>query len=147
MKVEIVRVGAEAEAFNAVEAFRTFEGSREKREADEIAKQKQLLDTVAAGYDETASGLRYQILQKGDGKKGEKPGKKDEAGKNINEPNEGGLGEKGTGQNDDLDGELYEIYKQQSQLRQQLETAIKDSGEGNKKNIATITIFPFFPPQ
>jgi len=70
--VEIIKVGADAEAFNAVESFRTFEGSREKREANEIAKQKALLDTVAAGYDETASGLRYQILQKGDGKKATK---------------------------------------------------------------------------
>ncbi|MCL7765213.1 peptidylprolyl isomerase [Polaribacter sp. Z014] len=70
--VKIIKVGAEAEAFNAVEAFRTFEGSREKREAAEIAKQKALLDTVAAGYDETASGLRYQILQKGTGKKATK---------------------------------------------------------------------------
>ncbi|MGK0421811.1 MAG: FKBP-type peptidyl-prolyl cis-trans isomerase [Polaribacter sp.] len=70
--VEIVRVGATAESFNAVEAFRTFEGSREKREAQEIAKQKELLDSVAKGYDETASGLRYQILQKGTGKKATK---------------------------------------------------------------------------
>jgi FKBP-type peptidyl-prolyl cis-trans isomerase len=72
MKVEIIRVGAEAEKFNAIEAFRTFEGSRGEREADEKAKQKALLDTVAAGYDETISGLRYQILQKGDGKKATK---------------------------------------------------------------------------
>jgi peptidyl-prolyl cis-trans isomerase A (cyclophilin A) len=70
--VEIVRVGEAAEAFNAVEAFRTFEGSREKREAQENAKQKELLDSVAKGYDETASGLRYQILQKGTGKKATK---------------------------------------------------------------------------
>ena len=67
--VKIVRVGEAAEAFNAVEAFRTFEGSREKREAQENAKQKELLDSVAKGYEETASGLRYQILQKGTGKK------------------------------------------------------------------------------
>jgi len=70
--VEIIRVGAEATAFNAVEAFRTFEGSREKREADEKAKQKELLDSVALGYKETASGLRYQILQKGTGKQATK---------------------------------------------------------------------------
>jgi len=70
--VEIIRVGAEATAFNAVEAFRTFEGSREKREADEKAKQKELLDSVALGYKETASGLRYQILQKGTGKRATK---------------------------------------------------------------------------
>jgi len=70
--VEIVRVGADAEAFNAIESFRTFEGSREKREVNEIAKQKEMLDAVAPGYEETASGLRYQILQKGTGKKATK---------------------------------------------------------------------------
>ncbi|PQJ82247.1 peptidylprolyl isomerase [Polaribacter glomeratus] len=72
MKIEIIRVGADAEAFNAVEAFRTFEGSREKREAEVKAKQNELLDSVAAGYEETKSGLRYQILQKGTGKQATK---------------------------------------------------------------------------
>jgi FKBP-type peptidyl-prolyl cis-trans isomerase len=69
MQVEIIRVGTEAEAFNAVEAFRTFEGSREKREAEEKNRLKKQLDEIATGYDETASGLRYKVLQKGDGKK------------------------------------------------------------------------------
>lgn len=72
MDVEIIRVGETAEKFNAVEAFRTFEGSREKREAEELAKQKELLDSVASGYDETPSGLRYKILQNGDGKQATK---------------------------------------------------------------------------
>ena len=72
MQVEILRVGDAAEKFNAVEAFRTFEGSREKREAEAKAKQKELLDEVAAGYDETPSGLRYKVLQSGEGKKAEK---------------------------------------------------------------------------
>ena len=70
--VEIIRVGEAAEKFNAVEAFRTFEGAREIREAAEKAAQKALLDSVAAGYEETASGLRYQILQKGTGKQATK---------------------------------------------------------------------------
>jgi len=70
--LEIVRVGAEAEAFNAVEAFRTFEGSREKRLAEEKAKLETALDEVAAGFEKTDSGLRYQIIQKGDGVKAEK---------------------------------------------------------------------------
>ena len=70
--LEIIKVGAVAEAFQAVETFRTFEGSREKREAEEKAKQKELLDSVAVGYEETASGLRFQILQKGTGKKATK---------------------------------------------------------------------------
>ncbi|MCT4699525.1 peptidylprolyl isomerase [Tenacibaculum haliotis] len=72
MDVEIIRVGETAEKFNAVEAFRTFEGSREKREAEEKAKQKELLDSVAKGYDETPSGLRYKILQNGEGKQATK---------------------------------------------------------------------------
>lgn len=75
MSIEIIRVGEEAEQFNAVEAFRTFEGAREKREAEAKAKQAELLDKVDAGYDETTSGLRYKILQKGDGKQATKGAK------------------------------------------------------------------------
>ncbi len=72
MSIEIIRIGAEAEAFNAVEAFRTFEGSRAKREEEEKKKQAELLDSVAAGYEETPSGLRYKILQEGNGKQATK---------------------------------------------------------------------------
>lgn len=67
--VEIVRIGEEAENFNAVEAFRTFEGAREKRVAKEKAAAEAALDKIAAGFEKTESGLRYQILQKGDGVK------------------------------------------------------------------------------
>ncbi|MCB4808698.1 peptidylprolyl isomerase [Tamlana sp. 62-3] len=70
--LEIVKVGAEAEAFNAVEAFRTFEGAREKRiEAEKKAAEAEL-DKLAAGFNKTESGLRYQILQEGNGEKAEK---------------------------------------------------------------------------
>jgi len=70
--LEIVRVGAAAEQFNAIEAFRTFEGAREKREAAELEAKRAELDKLAAGFEETKSGLRYQIIQKGSGKKAEK---------------------------------------------------------------------------
>ncbi|MBU3822711.1 peptidylprolyl isomerase [Flavobacteriaceae bacterium XHP0103] len=70
--LEIVRVGDEAEAFNAVEAFRTFEGAREKRLAEEKAKAEAEMEKIASGFEKTNSGLRYQILQKGNGKKAEK---------------------------------------------------------------------------
>ena len=70
--LEIIRVGAEAEAFNAVEAFRTFEGSREKRLAEEKQRAEAELEKLASGFDTTESGLRYQIIQKGDGAKAEK---------------------------------------------------------------------------
>lgn len=66
--LEIVRVGEEAEKFNAIEAFRTFEGSRAKRiEAERAAKAGEL-DKLAAGFKSTDSGLRYQIIQRGSGK-------------------------------------------------------------------------------
>ena len=72
ISIEIIRVGDSAEKFNAIEAFRTFEGAREKREAEAKKLQKEQMDKIAAGYDETPSGLRYKILQEGNGAKAEK---------------------------------------------------------------------------
>jgi peptidyl-prolyl cis-trans isomerase A (cyclophilin A) len=69
--LEIIRVGAEAEKWNAVEAFRTFEGSRAKREAAEREAAEEAMEKLAAGFDKTESGLRYKMIQKGDGKKAE----------------------------------------------------------------------------
>ncbi|MGK0414930.1 MAG: chemotaxis protein histidine kinase CheA, partial [Polaribacter sp.] len=63
-------------------------------------------------------------------KKGEKPGEKGEKGKEGTggkDRENGKSGGEGEGPNDDLDGELYEIFKQQSQLRQELQNAIKES--------------------
>ena len=73
--LEIVRVGDAAQKWNAIEAFRTFEGSREKRMAEEKARVAAELDKIAAGFLETPSGLRYQMIHKGDGKKAYKGAK------------------------------------------------------------------------
>ncbi len=70
--IEIIRVGEKAKAFNSVEAFRTFEGSREKRLTEEKMKAEAALEKLAGGFDKTDSGLRYKILQKGQGKTAEK---------------------------------------------------------------------------
>ncbi len=70
--VEIIRVGEAADRFNAIEAFRVFEGAREKREAEAKKAMKAQMEKIAAGYDETSSGLRYKILQEGNGKKATK---------------------------------------------------------------------------
>lgn len=75
--LEIIRVGAAAEAFNAIEAFRTFEGSREKRLAEARAAQDAELDKIAAGFKKTDSGLRYQIIQES------KSGKKANQGQTV----------------------------------------------------------------
>lgn len=71
-KVEIIRVGEEAQNWNAVEAFRNFEGSRAKRIANERAAQEAQIEELASGFDKTDSGLRYKLIQKGDGVKAEK---------------------------------------------------------------------------
>ncbi len=70
--LEIIRVGEDAEKFNAIEAFRTFEGSREKRIAEAKKEQEAILEGAAAGFDKTDSGLRYKILQNGNGKQANK---------------------------------------------------------------------------
>ncbi len=67
--LEIVRYGKEAEQWNAVEAFETFKRSGAARLAEQKAKLAAELDKVAAGFNQTDSGLRYQIIQKGSGKK------------------------------------------------------------------------------
>ena len=72
MTVEILRQGEAAVSWNAVEAFRTFEGERTKRIEEEKRKQNELLVKVSAGYDQTQSGLRYKIIQNGDGKQATK---------------------------------------------------------------------------
>ena len=74
-KVEIMRVGAEAEAWNAVETFRQFSGAKAEREAAALNSQKELLTSLSEGFEETESGLRYQVIQKGEGKKADKGNK------------------------------------------------------------------------
>ncbi len=70
--IEIIAKGDAAEKFNAIEAFRTFEGAREKK-IEEVKKQSEAaLEEIAAGFKKTDSGLRYQMLQNGDGKQAEK---------------------------------------------------------------------------
>ncbi|MDV6168635.1 peptidylprolyl isomerase [Flavobacterium sp. DG1-102-2] len=70
--VEIIRVGEEAQKWNAIEAFRTFEGSREKRLAEAKKQAEEAMEKLAAGFEQTESGLRYKIIQKGNGKQAEK---------------------------------------------------------------------------
>lgn len=75
-KVEIVRVGKEAEAFKAAEVFeKEQERSRDEaaaREKGEAEKMKSLTE----GMEKTQAGLYYKIIESGEGKKAE-------AGKNV----------------------------------------------------------------
>ena len=69
--VEIIRVGEEAQKWNAIEAFRVVEGSRAKREAAEREAGEAAMEALAAGFEKTASGLRYKMINKGTGKRAE----------------------------------------------------------------------------
>ena len=68
ISIEIIAVGEDAEKFNAIESFRVFEGARDKRLEESKKKIDAELDKIAAGFKKTNSGLRYQILQEGNGK-------------------------------------------------------------------------------
>ncbi|MGI9551394.1 MAG: peptidylprolyl isomerase [Aurantibacter sp.] len=70
--LEIVRLGNEAEKWDALEAFQNFEKSKQERVKKEKEAQATELDKIAAGFDETDSGLRYKMIQKGKGSKAEK---------------------------------------------------------------------------
>jgi len=82
--VEIIRVGEEAEKWNAIEAFIALKGARLKRDAALKAESEAKMEQLAAGFDRTDSGLRYKMIQKGDGKKAE-------AGKTVSVHYEGSL--------------------------------------------------------
>jgi FKBP-type peptidyl-prolyl cis-trans isomerase len=71
-KVEILRIGEDAENWNAVESFRQFNGAKAEREAAAKKKDEELLKELSEGFDKTESGLRYKIINKGSGRQPEK---------------------------------------------------------------------------
>ena len=82
--VEIIRVGEEAKNWNAIEAFVGLKGARLKRAAALRAESEAKMEKLAAGFEKTESGLRYQFIQKGEGKQAE-------AGKTVSVHYEGSL--------------------------------------------------------
>jgi len=69
--LEIIRVGEEAKNWNAIEAFVGLKGARLKRAVALKAETEAKMEKLAAGFEKTESGLRYQFIQRGDGKKAE----------------------------------------------------------------------------
>ena len=82
--VEILRVGEEAKNWNAIEAFVGLKGARLKRAAALKAESEAKMEKLAAGFEKTESGLRYQFIQKGEGKQAE-------SGKTVSVHYEGSL--------------------------------------------------------
>ena len=102
--LEIVREGEEAKSWDALKAFKDFAASGEQRLAAAKAAQAAALDKVAAGFKVTDSGLRYKMIQQGDGAKAEK-------GKKVSVHYEGSL----------LDGQVFDSsYKRKAPIDFQL---------------------------
>ena len=70
-KVEIVRVGEEAEKWDALKAFNDFNEAKATRVAEEKRKAEEAFTKEVVDFEKTNSGLYYQITHKGNGKKAE----------------------------------------------------------------------------
>ncbi|MFC2443269.1 MAG: peptidylprolyl isomerase [Capnocytophaga ochracea] len=70
-KVEIVRVGEEAEKWDALKAFNDFNEAKAARLAEEKRKAEEAFTKEVVDFEKTNSGLYYQITHKGNGKKAE----------------------------------------------------------------------------
>jgi len=111
---------------------------------DIIKKQQDLTEKMKEGKKKGDKKGKKPGEKPGQGKDGKKPGedgKTGNSGKGVKfsknregkgeGKGEGKEGKNGNGENDDLDGEIYEIYKQQTLLRQQLQEAIKEALQRN----------------
>lgn len=109
---------------------------------DIIQQQESLSEKMKEGIEKGEQGSKGKGEGQGEGDgDGEGDGSGDGNGENGNDGNDGngekpGKGENGFGQNEELSGELYEIYKQQQNLRQQLQDRLlKDGMDGNARNL------------
>ena len=70
--VKIIRVGKEAQQWDALAAFEKFNAEKQQRIEAEKRKQQEALAKHTEGFDKTPSGLFYKITEKGNGKKAKK---------------------------------------------------------------------------
>ena len=71
-KIEILRVGEEAEKFDAVKEFEAFNRKAVEKKKEEKEKLEQLKKELTASMEQTPSGLYYKITRQGNGRKAEK---------------------------------------------------------------------------
>ncbi len=96
--LEILRVGKKAETWDALGAFKTFESSRLERLAKAKKEAEAALENISKGFDKTESGLRYKILDEGNGPQAQK-------GKTVSVHYEGSL----------LNGQVFDSSFQRNQ--------------------------------
>ena len=67
--IEILRIGNDAKEWDAVENFNQFKSKKERELVDLTLKEKEIINTISKGFKVTKSGLKYQIINKKNGKK------------------------------------------------------------------------------
>lgn len=103
---------------------------------DIIMSQEELNKMMEEGMKKGEQGKPKEGEGKQDGK-GEKEGEKGKDGKEGDEKGAGDNGKQtgeGEGNNEDVNGLLYEIYQQQQQLRQALQDKLSNEGKGGNGN-------------
>mgnify|MGYP004002407845 FL=1 len=73
--ITIVRVGDDAEKWNSLDEFNNFKAKKEILVKENQLKEQQIIESLSKDFKVTPSGLRYKILNKGNGdspKKGDK---------------------------------------------------------------------------
>ena len=99
-KIEIKRVGKDAEDWDAIEAFHQFNELAQKRIEEQKEKQAKELEKISKGFSQTETGLRYKIIQEGTGEQAS-------AGKKVSVHYKGEL----------LDGTVFDSsYKRQEPI-------------------------------
>lgn len=68
-KLEIIRVGEAAKAWDAVTAFNDFVESKREWEAAAQRKKEELMASLIEGFEKTESGLYYKVEKEGTGKR------------------------------------------------------------------------------
>ncbi|MBQ0740031.1 hypothetical protein J9332_37680, partial [Aquimarina celericrescens] len=105
-------------------------GSNEMQLPDIIKKQEELNEQMKEGSKKgEKQGNKEEEKNSGEDKEGDQKGNK----KNGKQKGGEGNNEEGESeqQKEDLNGQLYEIYKEQQQLRNALQDKINKEGKGN----------------
>ena len=67
--IEILRIGEDSINWNPLDVFNDFKYKKQKELNDLIEKEKELIKEISKGFKETKSGLKYHILNNGNGEK------------------------------------------------------------------------------
>tara|TARA_B100000768_G_C11281509_1_gene378903 strand:- start:2084 stop:3007 length:924 start_codon:yes stop_codon:yes gene_type:complete len=66
-KIEIIRIGKDAQKWSSVDVFDVFKNKKEKELSNLIQRENEIVKEISKGFEQTKSGLKYMILNEGIG--------------------------------------------------------------------------------